>query len=592
MKRRVGIYGVTPEALRLIEQLAGNPRVEVVRVYTSDPNALLEVAQTFDGGFTDFLLLIGTDDFSTFIGPDDLAIVVDASGTDAFRERAPDAIRRGVQIVTPRAARLLWGHDLNPRDRKAELIQVLSEMVESVELSADSDELFSRMLEIAVDITGAEGGSLMLLDPDRQDLHIRVATGVERELWPKIRVPLGEGIAGQAAATRESIHIAGLADRERFEVVRERLDIAAALCVPLIDKDRLLGVLNLHHGSQTDAFSDADFAFVEELAELDAQIIARAEEQAVLRDQAARYTAVREIQTILASTDPIPARLHELCRFVSRTTGDGIAQLYLLDPDLHELRLAGSSVCPDPSGAAMSTPVGVGIDGIVAQTSRPAFLHSDGARFELASLPLRARGTRIGVLSIHGPARPQPARTPRDLLIEISRAMAEGIAQLTREERTRERANRLSAIHEAGAQLLAARAHEEIARAQGRDAGLAVCVVEVEDATAQAAPATPADRAHVCARVAAALDASTRDFDVVCQRSETSFTVLLPDPGSNPGDRIYSLARAVNDCLARDERLADPDRVALGFGYAIHPFDGEDWESLLRAATPPRIRTV
>ena len=250
MKRRIGIYGADAEALELIAQLADSPRVEVVRVFTPDPDQLLEHTRTLAPASTDFILLAGTDDFAAFTRPDDLSIVVDGSGAHEFRDRAPEAVRRGVQIVSPRAARLLWGHELSPSECRAELIHVLSEMVESVELAADSDDLFERMLELAIEITGADGGSLMLLDSTSQTLRIRVAAGVEPELWPKIRIPLGEGIAGRAAADRETLLIRGQADRQRFQIVRERLDVAAALCVPLIDRDRTRGVLNLHHGTR------------------------------------------------------------------------------------------------------------------------------------------------------------------------------------------------------------------------------------------------------------------------------------------------------------------------------------------------------
>ena len=34
---------------------------------------------------------------------------------------------------------------------------------------------------------------------DARELRVRVAVGVEPELWPKIRVPIGEGIAGRVA---------------------------------------------------------------------------------------------------------------------------------------------------------------------------------------------------------------------------------------------------------------------------------------------------------------------------------------------------------------------------------------------------------
>jgi len=182
-----------------------------------------------------------------------------------------------------------------------------------------------------VSVTGADGGSLMLLDRESGELRIRVANGVEPELWPKIRVPLGEGIAGRVAADAQPVRLRGKADREAFQIVRERLDIESALSVPLVANGSVLGVLNLHHSTRADAFSESDTEFMQELARLDAQIITRAQERETMRNQAARYGAVREVHDILAGPDHVLERLRSLTRFVAGRVGQGIANVYLQD---------------------------------------------------------------------------------------------------------------------------------------------------------------------------------------------------------------------------------------------------------------------
>jgi diguanylate cyclase (GGDEF)-like protein len=760
VRRRLGIFGASDEALQLIGLLTGSPRVEVVRVFAPDGEAAVERAARRSPELCDFLLLVATDDAAAFRGSDDLSVVVDATPDGQFQRSDPDAARRGVQVVTPRAARLLWGYGRNASDRKAELLQVLSEMVESVELSIDSHELFTRMLEIAIDITGADGGSLMLLEPGGEALRIRVAVGVERELWPKIRVPLGVGVAGRAAADRKALRVDGPADQQRFRIAHERLDVESALCVPLVDEGRLLGVLNLHHSRQREVFNDDDLAFVEQLALLDAQIIGRAEEHASLRDQAARYSAVREVNAILAQPVPLAARLGALCRFAAESAGDGIAHLYLREGGGNDLVLEASSIGAAPADRRLR--VGQGVEGRVAETGRPGFLRSDDGELEVAALPLCAGDRVLGVLSVQSSAAPALAGAARGRLLEIATAAAASLAQVGREERISERANRLSAINETGIRMLSAselaevaglatsslamilgaehvvlrlldedsgrfvirsyfgpadeaqqealfgldkpisvraiqeretilvseldeqpelaghagvcrslvvvpllqdggvvgtlaaydklegdrffasrfdeddvevlsrfvsyveravssardrslarqqrnfdpetglpnenyldrRVHEEIARAEDREAALTLCICSIENLDAIAAEAGPEQARVVVQRVAGALRRHLRDFDVVGRRGEDAFEILLPDPGASPGDRVYGIARAVADEIAKDEALREPERVALGIGYAIHPYDGADRESLLATATPPRIRMV
>src|SRR4029453_13615810 len=166
----------------------------------------------------------------------------------------------------------------------------------------------------------------------------------ERELWPKIRVALGEGIAGRAAADARPIRLRGKADQRTFRVLRERFDVESALCVPLVHEGRVLGVLNLHHSTRTDAFSDDDLAFAEQLGRLDAEIIARPQEPETLRRRAARHAAGRGVPQALAGSAPLLDRLGALCGLVARRVGGGIATVYLHHAEDGELRLAATSL--------------------------------------------------------------------------------------------------------------------------------------------------------------------------------------------------------------------------------------------------------
>ena len=197
IRRRIGIYGATEETLRLIPLLSTNSEVEISRVWDESPDAALERARAIDAALPEMLEPLLTDDADAFGNAREIHTVIDAGRGQRFRDRCPASIERGLQVVSPLTARLLWGYGVAARDRKAELLRALGEVVESVDLTIHSDELFRRMLEIAVGVTGAEGGSLMLLDDDSRTLRISVAIGIEPELCPKIRVPLGEGIAGR-----------------------------------------------------------------------------------------------------------------------------------------------------------------------------------------------------------------------------------------------------------------------------------------------------------------------------------------------------------------------------------------------------------
>jgi len=461
MRRRLGIWGASEESLRLLRLLSGNPAVEVTRIFDHSASDALERARALGTALAHAVAPLLVDDQAAFFAEQDFDAIIDSNGDLA--SHLPTSPRAALQVVTPLTARLLWGYGVAPRDRKAELLQALHEVVESVDLTVEADELFERMLEIAVGVTGAEGGSLMLLDPDAGVLRIRVARGVEPELWPKIRVALGQGISGRVAAEGRPIHVQGRADAANWDLVRERVDVESALCVPLIHHGKVLGVLNVHHSRHTDVFSDEDLQFMEQLASLDAQIIARAQEHESLRTQAARYDAVREVQRILRGPAILADRLEEFCRFVAERAGNGIAQLYLREAD-GGLRMAATSLAGGGFGGEYRLESGVGVDGDAIQHQRVAVLRHEDGRIGYAALPLVAGRQLVGLLSLQTGRRGEQSHGTLESWQEIAVAAADTIARSDREARMASRAERVNAINETSIRMLSCTEPNEVAR--------------------------------------------------------------------------------------------------------------------------------
>ncbi len=754
MRRAIAIYGVSEESLALVPILEDNPEIEVRGAYDPD------LASARERAVQQHQELRLTDDLALFGPP--LHAVVDAGTLPPFAEAHPEIAADGAQIVSPLTARLLWGYGVSSGDRKGELLQALHEIVESVNLTVEPQELFGRMLEIAMSVTGADGGSLMLLDAERGDLAIRVAVGVEPELWPKIRVTLGEGIAGKVAADGRPLKVRGHADQAEFQVLRERFDVESALCVPLIHEGRVLGVLNLHHATRADAFDDDDLEFAEQLGRLDAEIIHRAQEHETLRREASRYAAVREVRTALADGDALDTSLRTLCQLVARRAGGGIATAYLYDPIEDALRWVATSLEGAGLGADWRVESGDGIDGRAARSRQPMMLHGPDGRLAYAALPLMAGGELVGLLAVQAGAPVPHGRGLEEALLEIAAAAAEAVAQAEREARMSARATKVTAINEAGirlvsareisevtrlatssgalileadhavlrlqdpetrrfvirsyygsgdqrtqeqlfqldkrvavatlktrqarlirrveddtslaevgerfqsvlsaplrresrvigtlslydkvapdqfyagpfndddlqvfgryvsyveqalenalyhasasqhrnfdeetglpnAEYLALRLDQELARARGQEGrlALATCRIENLDEIRRAGDPVRADR--LVQQTAMALREPLRDFDILARTEEAEFTLLLPDPGPNPEERVTAVSRAVADRISKDDRLNDPIRVVLAFGYAVHPAEGSDREALLKRAAHPRIRMV
>jgi GAF domain-containing protein len=102
------------------------------------------------------------------------------------------------------------------------------------------------ILRSAMDLLSGESGSIMLETSD--DLVAVLARGNDIAVGMRVRV--GSGIAGRVAATREALLIEGQADPSQFPGLTQReQQVMSALCVPLVSRDQLFGVLNVNASS-------------------------------------------------------------------------------------------------------------------------------------------------------------------------------------------------------------------------------------------------------------------------------------------------------------------------------------------------------
>ena len=76
---------------------------------------------------------------------------------------------------------------------------------------------------------------------------------------------VGEGIIGKAAETKKVIFVPNTARDSSF-VTQDGDNPRALICVPLVDKDMLVGVINLSGDTKSVAFADSDYEFVSSVA--------------------------------------------------------------------------------------------------------------------------------------------------------------------------------------------------------------------------------------------------------------------------------------------------------------------------------------
>jgi signal transduction histidine kinase/DNA-binding response OmpR family regulator len=186
-------------------------------------------------------------------GTMEVAIGVLKSGIQDFllKPFTPEELVSSVQKVLERKRLIQENLSLKARLPILEISKALmSEM--------NLERLAKLTLETVRHALGADRVSLMLLDEEQQELSISAAIGLSDEVVATTRVKVGQGLAGLTAQMGKPIL---LSDQVANLVTQAPLTqgyTGSAICVPLMIKDRVLGVLNASRPAGGNPFRQDD----------------------------------------------------------------------------------------------------------------------------------------------------------------------------------------------------------------------------------------------------------------------------------------------------------------------------------------------
>ena len=131
------------------------------------------------------------------------------------------------------------------------------------------DKLLDALLEVSFNFTGAERGSIMLLNESREELYVKVARGLKKEIIENARSKIGEGIAGIIAQEDKPIFIGERIKDTRISRQLNNPEIKYSIGVPIKVNKEILGVLNLGTSKDnSDKFTSENVETVDRLRQL------------------------------------------------------------------------------------------------------------------------------------------------------------------------------------------------------------------------------------------------------------------------------------------------------------------------------------
>ncbi len=131
-------------------------------------------------------------------------------------------------------------------------------------------EALQTAMRVMQEQTRVQWGSVFLLNEDNQQLELS-AYYPERTDLPANRAKtfrVGEGVAGRAAAERRVIYIPDTSQDAEYVASSDPREPRAVICVPMLDDDRVFGVMNFSGEVGRVTFDPTDAEFAETIARM------------------------------------------------------------------------------------------------------------------------------------------------------------------------------------------------------------------------------------------------------------------------------------------------------------------------------------
>ncbi|PKL43029.1 MAG: hypothetical protein CVV41_11530 [Candidatus Riflebacteria bacterium HGW-Riflebacteria-1] len=318
--------------------------------------------------------------------------------------------------------------------RKEKILSVLEEASNIMNSSLEFQNLLEFLMDIAIEITGATCGALLLRKESKNYLEVAVARGKYPQEVKKIRVPFGEGITGWVASNKEALNVPNVLLEPRYIETPET--IYSEMAVPLLVGDNLIGVVAVD-SSELNAFSKDDVLSLSTLASMVTKVLENARLLANSNQKLKELSRVFVISESLSARTLDRAGYCNILKEVCNALDCGAASLMLYNTDKEELLMHAFSGLPEELDS-LSVPNGKGYHGWVS-TQHRVLLIQDIQRdntiqkcnfldhFARAALivPLQASDNRfIGTLSIYHKDEADPiSDSDQDLLNTIGRIL-------------------------------------------------------------------------------------------------------------------------------------------------------------------------
>jgi PAS domain S-box-containing protein len=179
-----------------------------------------------------------------------------------------------------------------------ERLRSLMDTTAVINSSLDLDETLRTIMDTVLHLTGAERGYIMLQDNETGEMQVRIAVGMSQDENDKDSIIVSHSVIDQVVQTGQPIVTTNAQIDERFASKQSIMgyNLRSILCVPLMIRDKLTGVIYADNRIKAGLFGTKELQLLFAFASQSALAI----ENAKLYDQARRtLEQIMEFKTLL-----------------------------------------------------------------------------------------------------------------------------------------------------------------------------------------------------------------------------------------------------------------------------------------------------
>lgn len=237
----------------------------------------------------------------------------------ADRKDGRDFSEKDIPLIEALAsqAALVVDNALLYRDTSLGLKQLstLYQMSQAITSAMKKEEVVKLGVDMVADVVPADFISIMLYDRQSGELKIAASRGLSPETVEKVRLAPGRGLAGWAAEHQQTVISPNLEKDPRFLRLDQKEGIGPAVAVPLVAKEKVLGVLNVNkRNTSKDQFTPEQIQLLSTLAGSISLALERAMLLADLDERISAQKALLDTGAMLLSTlemDDVLKRISE-----------------------------------------------------------------------------------------------------------------------------------------------------------------------------------------------------------------------------------------------------------------------------------------